>query len=297
MSYILHFKPKNIDHVISIQQIKEYFKTRENYTVNDFQALYSNTATGVYFTFEYGGRKEATEEQARILPAYFNIQHGKPHIYALEAEPELSEFIRTFDLTISDLFMKSSSYGEYNELDFYRGWNSGNEIAYRDLLKNNNKSDLHSLPTAWMEKVWRWNFHVPFMQAEQGKELFIPKILFIDYQSTLFTAVVWTDGQPIALPKVDKLILYRRNLASGFHLGKHEDMALASVTDVEPLLKGYPLEKESLEYYTVIYKEIPQEIKRFVKSQKAVKKEGLKFIGIEEILDKEMLENILKEYP
>lgn len=297
MSYTLHFRPKNLDQVISVQQIQDYFKARENYTVNDFQALYSNAATGVYFTFEYGGRKEATESQAKILPAYFNIQHAKPHIYVLEAEPELSEFIHTFDLTVSDPFMKGSSYGEYNELDFYRGWSSGNETAYRDLLKSKNQSALYSLPTSWMETIWRWNFHVPMMQSEQGKELFVPKILFIDYEGKLHTAAVWTDGQPIALPKIDKLILYRRSLAGGFHLGKYEDVALANVTDVEPLLKEYPLDKESMEYYTVIYKETPVEIKRFIQSQKAVKKDGLKFISFEDILDKEMLENILKVNP
>ena len=56
MNYILHFQTKMTDRKVSIQQIKDHFKDRENYTLNDFQALYSNAATGVYFTFEYGLR-------------------------------------------------------------------------------------------------------------------------------------------------------------------------------------------------------------------------------------------------
>ena len=164
-----------------------------------------------------------------------------------------------------------------------------------DFLKNNTQTNIYSLPVAWMEKIWRWNYHVPFMQAEQGKELFIPKILFIDYRSTLSSAVVWTDGQPIALPKVDKMILYRRALAGGFHLGKYEDMAIADVKDIEPLLMDYPLDKESLDYYTVIYKETPQEIKHFIQGQNTVKKDLVRFVGFEEIHDKEMIDKILNK--
>jgi len=36
---------------------------------------------------------------------------------------------------------------------------------------------------------------------------------------------------------------------------------------------------------------------KLIAQKKAVKKEGLKFIGCEEILDKEMVDNILKEQP
>jgi hypothetical protein len=293
MDYSLAFQANNRSEEIPLQKIKDYFQERQNFSVSDLQALYSNLNTGVYFTFEYRGNRET--ENTGILPVVFKIPYGKAHIFVLEAESELGDFIRNFDLKISDPFGNKESYQDYAELDFYRGWNVGNEEYYRDALKDTPLNTIYSLPVALMEKIWRWNYHVAEMQAEQGKELFIPKVLMIDYQSRLYSAAVWTDGQPIALPRVDKLILYRRSLAPGWHFGQHEDIALADFSALEPLLKGYPLDKESIDYYTLIYQNIPADIKHFVQSSKAVKSENVKFVSFVEIYDLELAEKVIKE--
>jgi hypothetical protein len=293
MDYSLSFQAKNPAERIPLQKIKDYFKERQNFSINDFQALYSNRDTGIFFTFEFGGHKEAGNSS--ILAAVFKISYGKPHIFVLEAESELGDFIRNFDLKVSDPYGEQGGYQDYAELDFYKGWNSGNEEFYKEVMKDKKLTDIYSLPVALMEKIWRWNYHVAEMQAEQGKELFIPKVLMIDYQGVLYTAAVWTDGQPVALPRVEKLILYRRSMAHGFHIGQHEDIALSDFNTLEPLLKGYPLDKESLGYYTLIYTSTPAEIKHFVQTSKAVKSEDLKFVDFAEIYDRELAEKIIKE--
>ncbi len=293
MNYIIHFQTKNAEKQISHRQLKEYFTARGSYSVNDYQALYSNEDTGVYFTFEYGGIRASDFNQTlKILPVFFNISFGKPHIFVLEAEVELAEFIHHFDLVVSDLSMHGSSYMEYNELDFYRFWSAGNEAFYREKLRHNPELKMFSLPVQEMEKIWRWNFHVSDMQAELGQQLFVPKVMLIEYQNTFNTAVVWTDGIPITLPKVEKAILYRRGFTSGIRIGKKEDIALVNISEIEPFLKDYPVTTEHLEYYTIIYKEPPKDIKHFIQSQKAVKNEELKFIPFYDIHDRELIEKI-----
>jgi hypothetical protein len=293
MNYIVHFKTRNAEKQITVQQIKDYFSGRGGYTVNDYQVLYSNEDTAVFYTFEYG--KHQTREISQspaVLPVYFSLSYGKPHIFALEAETELVEFIHTFDLLTSDLFMKGTEFSDYRELDFYRGWNDGNESFYRELLKKDPQTKLNTLPVDLMEKCWRWNYHVSEMQAELGPEIFVPKIMYILHRSVFSTAVVWTDGQPITLPRVEKAILYRRTLAPGIHLGNKEDVALINISEVEPLLKDFSKTTEHLEYYTIIYKDTPKEIKHLIQTPKTTGKDDLVFVPFSEVHDRELIEKI-----
>jgi hypothetical protein len=294
MNYIIHFQPKSGSPAIGHQQLKDYFAERANFSINDYQALYNNPDTTVFFTFEYGGLRtlKATRSEP-ILPVYFKIDFGKPHIFVLEAEPELVEFIRNFNLQVSDLSMHGSGYLEYDEMEFYRGWSSGNEAYYRTFLSNNPQAQLPTLPIQAMEKYWRWNYHVNEMQAELGQQLFIPKIMFIQYQNNLQPAVVWTDAVPIALPRVEKAILYRRSLSSGFKITKKEDIAVVDLASLEPLLKNYSRDSEILEYYTIIYTEPPKEIKQFFMTQKSINANSIKFIPFSEIHDRETIQKIL----
>jgi hypothetical protein len=293
MNYILHFQPKTEGKSITLDQIKEYFGQRAGYTVNEYQSLYSNSDTDVFFTFEYGGRRTSPSSSAsEILPVYFNIASGKPHIFVLEAETELAEFIHTFNLLVSDLAMKGGGYVEYDEMAFYRGWNQNNEAFYHENGLNQPVHTLPSLPVELMEKCWRWNYHISEMHAELGEAVFVPKIMLIESASAFSTAVVWTDAQAIALPRVDKVILYRRAIAHGFRLNKKEDIALLDFTTLEPVLAAYPHQTEFLEYFSLLYKEAPENIKRLVQSQKAVSHDSLKFIPFSQVHDRELLAKI-----
>ena len=292
MSYILHFQSRPGSKPTTVQEVKNHFLDRQFYEVNDYQALYSNEDNGIFFTFEYGGARDSRQDpQGNILPAYFNLSFARPHTFALEAEPELSDFIKSLDLLVSDPYMKGSGYVEYNELDFYKGWNSGNAAHYKNLLQNNHGQELLTLPSSLLEKCWRWNYHLKHLQGELGQEMFIPKILFIQYQGRLLTSVVWTDAIPIALPKVDSIILYRKTLAQRTFIRKSEDMVLVMREEVEPLLSDFPVSEEHFSYYTVIYRDPTPEIKSFFQMQKPAKTE-IKFIPPDQIHDQELLETV-----
>ncbi|HSW58868.1 MAG TPA: hypothetical protein VLH15_10720 [Dehalococcoidales bacterium] len=293
MNYIIHFQSRNNSRPVNPQLVKEYFQEQAGYTVNNFQSLYSNEDSGVFFTFEYGGRMSGGNTPGQnILPVFFNINYGKPHVFVLEAEPHLAEFIRHFDLQVSDLSMRGSNYMDYNELDFYHGWNAGNEAYYREMLRSNNPKKLFTLPLREMKNIWRWNFHVGELQSEIGQQVFIPRVKFIEYRDVFSPAVIWTDGLPVALPRVERVILYRRELTSGLRFGKKEDICVVNLSDIEPLLKDYPKSTENLEYYTIIHTEPPKEIKRFFQTQKAVKSDDIQFINLGDVHDLELIEKI-----
>lgn len=287
----MHFQARPGYFPISVQDIKNHFPGRQNYQVNDYQALYLNEDTGVYFTFVYGGQKGFDAEiQSSILPAYFSLSFSRSHVFVLEAEPELSEFVSSLNLLVSDPYMKGAGYIEYNEMDFYKGWNDGNSAHYKSLIQNNPELYLPTLSASVIEKCWRWNYHLKHLQSELGQDIFVPRILFVEYRQLILTAVVWTDAIPIALPQVDSVILYRKNLAPRGFMKKREDMALVMREAVEPILTGFPFTKELMPYYTVIYKDPPQEIKSFFQQQKSVSIDELKFISPDNIHDRELVE-------
>jgi len=294
MNYILHFQPRTAGQPITHDQIKHYFKERHHYTVNDYQSLYNNEDTGVFFTFEYGGQRQLPEGPASdILPVYFNLACGKPHIFALEAETELSGFINNFLVRVSDPAMKGGSYADYDEMDFFRGWTLINEAHYREPGNVSTLSKLPVLPLALMEKIWRWNYHVADMQAELGQSGFVPRVMFIENQSTFSTAVVWTDAQPAVLPRVDMIILYRRQKGQGLGLNKKEDIALIDFSELEPWLKDYLRETEHLEFFNLIYQKAPEPLKKLVRSQKALPADRIRFIPFSQVHDREMIAKIL----
>ncbi len=292
MNYILHFQSRDLNHLISQSAIKEFFQHRENYSVNDYQVLYSNEETGVYFTFQFGGGHGPDAASSGVLPVYFSLEYSRSHIFILEAETELSDFIQNFNLSVSDLYLKNAEYVAYNQVDLFRGWTAGSETYYQGIERNRLAADYPSLPTKLLEQCWHWNYHLKHLQGELGKEIFIPRVMVVEYQGKLHTAVVWTDAGPIALPRVELVILYRK---TGSWLKKHGDMGLARVSDIEPLLSGFSLDEDFFPYYTLIYKEPPAQIKHFFQAQSPVSSQEIKFISFDQVHDREMIEKVLSQ--
>ena len=86
---------------VSLDAFQSYFASRPHYTLqgNDAsQALYENDDTGVYFSFDYSadgsGVDEAVDPDLGSLGwsgtgMSFNLNYWRPHIFGLEAEPEV----------------------------------------------------------------------------------------------------------------------------------------------------------------------------------------------------------------
>ncbi len=155
MSYDLWFRAAN-GTAPGPEQVHQYFAGRPHYRMSEQQAWYENETTGVYFSFELSDEsgqadEEEDEQQRDVLPVAFNINYFRPHVFGLEAEPELTAFVERFGLTVSDPQSDGMGDGAYSCEGFLRGYNAGNRFAHQAMLSMNETPALHTLPEAVIE--------------------------------------------------------------------------------------------------------------------------------------------------
>ena len=90
MSYDLFFKPRRGD--ADSSQFAEYFRNRRHYKVDVPEVLYENEDTGVYFMFDL--EREPDEDEGTHYPVALNLNYFRPSFFGLEAEPEVTAFVR-----------------------------------------------------------------------------------------------------------------------------------------------------------------------------------------------------------
>ena len=295
MSYDLYFRTSG-GTPFTREQFSEYFTKRLNYQVTNNQAWYGNQDTGVYFLFEYqSDPPDPAEPEAVHAPVMFNLNYYRPHIFGLEAEPEVAAFIRHFNLLIEDTQTQGMGSGEYSRGGFLRGWNHGNEVGYRAVLTSEKApSEVYTLPTRAIEGYWRWNITRNAFQRELGDGVFVPRVMFAITSgcSQVKSFAAWTDAIPIMLPKVDLIVAPRAELAPTHWFRKKQDMALFQWGDIEPVLKDFPLEERSLAYYRLDYRTAPPSVIRLFKAAQPISEKPTG-VAIDSILNAELVQKHL----
>ena len=209
----------------------------------------------MYFSFEYAFSPDDLEaddedweppqdgfESAEIA---FNLNYMRPHVFGLEAEPEVRRLVEHFGLAVDDPQIHGVARGPYSTARFLRGWNAGNLSAYRILLDHlrehgddaGPRAD-DALSAATLETHWRWNYGRRALQQELGDDVFVPRVFYAQSDSGTKAFSVWTDAIPIALPMVDLLFLLRRDLRPASSTAKPDSIAVVPFTNVEPLLSS-----------------------------------------------------------
>lgn len=295
MSYDLSFrKPQAAP--FTREQFSEYFANRPNYQVTNDQALYENKDTGVYFLFEYQSDSPDSPKQNGVqAPVMFNLNYYRPHIFGLEAEPEVAAFIKHFNLLIEDTQAHGMGNGEYSREGFLRGWNHGNDFGYHAILTGKNApSEVHTLPTRAIEGYWRWNITRNAFQRELGDGIFVPRIMFTTTSGSPEpkSFVAWPDAIPVTLPKVDLIVAPRKELAPTHWFQKKQDMVLFHWGDLEALLKDFLLEERSLPFYRLEYHTAPSSVLRLFKTAQPISEKPAG-VAVDSILDAELVEKHL----
>ena len=298
MSYDLFFRWRNLDSAVSEEGLLQYFRSRPLYEVSGNQAWYSNETTGVYFLFEMGPEPEIEPDEeppsADLAPVMFNLNYFRPHFFGLEAEPELTAFVRKFDLLVSDPQNQGMGEGEYSPEGFLRGWNAGNEFGYRAILTHQDASDFHSLPTSVLESLWQWNLTRDSRHETRGDEIYIPRIFYFEHHGLLRTGVAWGDAMPILLPKVDLLIVPRKELAPRGLFKRSEDVTLLEWADVEPIVNRFAVIEDALPAHSLEYTTPPDDLANLIRSKKPPQSlpQG---IAPDQVLNSEIFEEINAE--
>ncbi len=290
MSYDLYFKPRNES--FTEESFLLYFRDRPNYKCEGSQAWYSNEDTGVYFVFELHTEQQlenCDDEVSEYFPVALNVNFLRPSYFILEAEPEVTAFVRYFDLLVSDPQMEGMGDGEYNTEKLLSGWNCGNEFGCTAVLKSkNNRSGVFHLPTEQLHQAWRWNLSRNQVQARVGESKFVPRIMFMNLGGSTITAAVWPDGIPVVVTRVDYLCIPRKELAPRKFFRKKEDITFVAWDVALPILSKHGTQNEdgsiSLNYLAP-----PSDVVKLVQSLPA---EGRAISGLsaDTVLDREIYE-------
>ncbi|HBF33264.1 TPA: hypothetical protein DDW35_01745 [Candidatus Sumerlaeota bacterium] len=243
MSYDLYFRSAPGKPEFSHTDFLGYFKNKAHYKLSKTQAWYNNENTGVYFSFDYEGKTSPDDEvDDELGPVIFNMNYARPHVFANEAAIEIKEFIETFGLGILDTQIDGMNE-TYSTPGFMQGWNQGNMMGIAAFAGKGSQGAPLTLPHADLERYWRWNRLRDSLQKKVGDGVFVPRVSFCQDQGQVKSFVVWTDGIPILIPKVDAVVLVRKNIPSFISRSVPSEpvISLVSYKQVEPFLDAKEL--------------------------------------------------------
>ncbi|MBI4057785.1 hypothetical protein HY405_00465 [Candidatus Microgenomates bacterium] len=294
MSYDLYFRKKE-QQKLSLNEFKEYFEPRQNYKVEDKEAFYQNENTGVYFSFNHQNVDTADKDSGTPISSIsLNLNFFRPHVFALEAEIEVANLVKTFEFLIEDPQFGGNTSDVYNSEDFIRGWNAGNKVACESIGKSNPEVKSISLPAADIEKYWRWNYNLNLLREEKGENIFVPRILFHLVNGEVKSFVTWSDAIATVFPFVDTVIVYRDELATAksFSIGKEPDLVTLSYNEVLPILNDAVVTDASQQYKTfqpdLVSFEQYLSIRKWVTSLKTSPNKP-EVVSVDRIMDKELV--------
>jgi hypothetical protein len=268
------------------------FRNRPHYTVAGEQAGYENEDTGVQFFFAIN-HGEPGEPEAEY-PVLFNLPYFRPSFFVLEAEPEVTAFVRTFDCVVLDPQTDGMGQGEYRRDKLLSGWNFGNEFAYQAILLRHDdiRQGIATLPKDKLHDVWRWNYHRASLQDEIEDDKFVPRIMFLLVDGRLSTAIVWGDGVPMVFPAVDYVLVGREQLAPRRWLRRTEDTTLLPWQDALAMLEPYLL-RYGDGSFGLNYDKVPEPLGKAIQRLESLTQE-LQLVGMDSVLDADLIDKVLK---
>ncbi len=293
MSYDLYFKYRTQQPLLP-KEFKDYFEDRPYYRLEESEAVYENTNTGVNFSFTYS--EEAMDEEdepdtdsVQMAPVSFNINYFRPHVFALEAAFEIQAFVTHFDIDVSDPQTNGMGDGAYSREGFLSGWNYGNQFAVSAILKRNSDASFYTLPTEKLENAWKWNFAKAVLQEQLGDSVFAPAIMPALVAGKVKTIAVWPEAIPTQLPEVDYLFIHKgRYSPKKWIFFSTNEYVLVPFEQIKPLLAAFERIEGPVASYNLAYDEPPALLTNFVTQAKGETKE-LSRLETYEVLNEELV--------
>lgn len=290
MSYDLHFTGRDV----SAAEFTSYFKSRKRYRGSSPQVIYENEKTGVYFSFEHTravNQGEDVDPNAPPSSITLVLNLIRPHIFALEAEPEIRALVDAFRFTVFDPQMEGMGTGAYQSEGFFRGWNVANKVGVQVVLQQN-KASLCTYPKEKLERIWKWNRWCEMLQEELQEDIFVPRISFLKKSGMAVSFIVWGDAIPTVIPEVDYILAVRKELAPKGLFKSGPDHCLLSFEEAGKALGSYLRHDFELPVYKLPAPKSPEEIRNYVRRLKpyAEKLEGW---PMDKIIDQELVDECL----
>lgn len=193
MSYDLFITPDAHERDV----IADWFASRRNYQVSGDQIWYANDDTGVSFGFAFA--EAGAPPQLRLV---FSLSYCRPHVFGLEAEPEVAAFLARFNSRIEGPQAEGMGEGPYSREGFLRSWNAGNRLGFEAAGRTTTPPPPWPAEPGLLEAIWRWNFGRERLQQEVGDRQFVPKLRWAMHKDNAPVAcATWTEGVPTLIPE------------------------------------------------------------------------------------------------
>ncbi|MFN0009603.1 MAG: hypothetical protein ACKVXR_17035 [Planctomycetota bacterium] len=295
MSYDLLFVRRPDSDHDEEELFRRHFANRPRIQLKGAQAWYENEDTGVYFSFELDESGGGDDPIVPGMWSSFNINFMRPHVFALEAAPEIAAFVQAvrpliFDpqSTVDAPDSKPSLARVFDTDAFITGWNFGNQAGYRVVAEEDVEARNRAMPRALIDAVWRWNFTRESRMTDLQNAVFIPRVLFLAEEGGIVaTAVIWPDAIPVRLPVVDRVIVGREKLAKRTLLPPLPKMAYCTWAELETQLQGHPRHREGFEWVEVTKQPPAKELVQFLRRLPSFPKD-VKPLAHDMILDEEL---------
>jgi hypothetical protein len=217
----------------------------------------------------------------------FNLNYFRPHVFGLEAAPELEAFAQAFDAAAGDPQGEMAEDGTFTQDGFLKGWNAGNAFAYRAMLKEQTEP-VHTWPTRKIRAVWDWNYGQGARQAQVGENVFVPTIFAIEQNGEVASVAIWPPDCAILMPAVDAVLVpVAQNGKESEHL------SLVSWEEIRAIAEVHQVEADGLARYRLAFEAWPAEIAEFL-ARPRQRTSPIKGIALDQVLDRELVEEANK---
>jgi hypothetical protein len=270
----LYFKP-------AVRRIRmvTYFATRPHFSIENDVVLYENPDTGVYFSLKLRCGRNVVLQRS-VVSAEFEINYFRPSFFGIEAEREIAALVAAFNPRIEDPQMHGMGDGPYTRDGFLSGWNFGNAFAASGRSPDKQYGwKIAVIPAEQLHATWEWNYHRA-ERAGRSPSLFIPVIRYLLSEGRCCRAVIWGEGVPALLPKVD-YVLVGRIVAGERRVG------LASWSEIQDVAKraGFDPGTDPLKFAYLV---TPPVVADYVANIPLVGVDGLNVLSAYQVLDAEL---------
>lgn len=186
--------------------IRDLLLTRPHYRENGQGLIYARESTGVYGTWDFPA---IDQEEADAPVAVLAINYLLPGFFAVELAREIAEVQVFFKLAIHDPQSGQDHAPQDGAKAIVPSYMDHAGRAARTTASHSGAPPLLTLPRNWLTEVWRWNDSRDRLQEIVGDDVFVPTIMLARTAGGLSSAVVWTDGIPMLIPKVDMVLVFR----------------------------------------------------------------------------------------
>jgi hypothetical protein len=280
MSYDLYFKKSDI----SSEEFFNYFHNEKNYTIDKNQVLYENNNTGVYFVIDYYEEKNDDNYFASL-----NLNYYRPLSFGYETALVIDKFIKQNNIDIFDPQNEGMGEGPFTIDGFIRSWQHGNDFGYQSILEHPDScGDVYCESNDQLWKIWNWNYKKEEYYEELQKDIFIPTISFALVNNVLSTFVVWPDAISTIIPKVDYVLIMRKELGPKKFFRKTQDQFFVTFDSLNTNMKNYQSQFKGFIVYDLPCPETPLILKEYVKKINPIENH-VKMIAPDSILSSELV--------